>query len=58
MDSRSCEDTVSIASNEAFEDFKVAPYYHDTMGLLADSGPAVLPLSITDELIPRLDRVI
>ena len=58
MDSRSCEDTVSIARNEAFKDFKVAPYYHDTTGLLAASGPAELPLSMTDEMIPRLDRMI
>ena len=49
---------MSIASNDAFEEFKVTPYYHDTTGLLTDSGPAVLPLSVTDELIPRLDRVI
>ena len=58
MDSQSCEDTVSIASNDAFEEFKVAPYYHNTAGLSADGSPAGLPLSITHELIPRLDRVI
>ena len=57
MDSQSCEDSVSVASNDAFKDYG-APCYHSPTGLTTIGCLEGLPRSISDELIPRLDRVI
>ena len=57
MDSQSCEDTVSIASNDAFKDYG-ATCYHSPTDLSTIGCLEGLPRLIGEELIPRLDQVI
>ena len=57
MNSPACEETVSIASDDAFRDYE-ASYYHTDMDQSPLGCMEELPRMIGEELIPRLDRVI
>ena len=57
MNSPSCEETVFVASNDAFKDYE-ASYYHNDMDQSPLGYLEELPRMIGEELLPRLDRVI
>ena len=58
MTSQACAETLSLASNEEFTDYRETSYYHNTVDLHVARRSSDLPLSMAEELIPRLDRVI
>ena len=55
MNSPSCEEAVSVASNDAFKDYE-ASYYHNGMDQSPLGCLEELPRLIGEELLPRLDR--
>ena len=58
MTSQTCAETLSLASNEDFTDYRETSYYHNTVDLHVARRSSDLPLSMAEELIQRLDRVI
>ena len=62
MDPQMSEDTMSVASNDAFEDlredFRVATFCDDSSDNPTIAEATGLPITIANEIIPRLDRLI
>jgi len=62
MDSNSTEDTMSVASNDAFEDsredFGMATFGGDSSDAPTIDETTGLPAAFSNEIIPRLDRLI
>ena len=58
MTSEGTAETVSLASNEEFTNYGEASIYHNTVDLRVARMSSTLPLSVAEEIIPRLNREI